>query len=73
MAYSVAVHAPLNVPMQLTKPILLSIIVTLFASACGQKGPLYLPQSEQAPTPAQDGQTKEPQEKDDSQAHEEKA
>ena len=73
MAYSVAVQTPRNVPMQLMKPVLLSIIIVLIASACGQKGPLYLPQSDQAPAQTQDEQSNEQKEKEDTQAHEKNA
>lgn len=64
MAYSVAVQTARNVPMQLIKPVFL-IIILLFASACGQKGPLYLPESDQAPSQTQDGQSDEAQQKED--------
>ena len=73
MAYSVAVQPHRNVSMQLIKPVLLSVIIALFASACGQKGPLYLPQNDQAPTQDQDDQSEESQEKDDSKNDAEKA
>ena len=73
MAYSVAVKTTRDVPMQLMKPVLLTIIILLFASACGQKGPLYLPGSDQAPTQTQDGQSNEQKEKEDSEAHEKNA
>lgn len=59
--------------MQLIKPVFLSIVIALFASACGQKGPLYLPQSDQAPTQDQDDQSEQSQEKDDGKNDAEKA
>ncbi len=70
MAYSVAVQTARNVTMQLIKPVVLSFIIALFASACGQKGPLFLPQSDQAPEQTRDSQATGSQEKEDSKADE---
>jgi predicted small lipoprotein YifL len=54
--------------MQRLKPVLLSFIIALFATACGQKGPLYLPEAD-APAPQSTAEGQE--NKDDSGKNEE--
>ena len=53
-------------PMQRLKPLLASIILLWLAAACGQKGPLYLPEQEEpvagSATESEDEEQKEPNE-----------
>jgi predicted small lipoprotein YifL len=47
--------------MHRLKLLILSVIVMLLATACGQKGPLYLPETEE---PVKQLESEEPEEKE---------
>lgn len=50
MAYSVSALTPPNLPMKKTRITLLICAFALLVAACGQRGPLYLPEpTQQAP------------------------
>jgi predicted small lipoprotein YifL len=51
-------------PRSLFAPLLASAIVLLLAAACGQKGPLYLPDGGAQPPGTLPGQEEEQDEKD---------
>jgi len=72
MAYSVSALEAFNLPMKRTFipfcVLALCCCLSLATTACGQRGPLYLPDKESAaddPTPAESVPGKEPEESDE--------
>jgi predicted small lipoprotein YifL len=47
MAYSVSALTPPNLPMKKSRILLLICAFALLVAACGQRGPLYLPEPTQ--------------------------
>ena len=54
MAYSVSALTLLNLPMKKTRILLLLCAFALFVAACGQRGPLYLPEPGQQKSQAEE-------------------
>ena len=53
MAYSVAVRLPHDAPMYTLKTTLLCALLLAGLAACGQRGPLYLPDGAKSAAPAE--------------------
>jgi predicted small lipoprotein YifL len=47
-----------NLPMNRTKSALLLCVFLLFVAACGQHGPLYLPEPAPEPSPTEENEEK---------------
>jgi len=59
MAYSVSALTLLNLPMNKTRILLLLCTFALFVAACGQRGPLYLPEPGQPESQAEENEKKD--------------
>jgi predicted small lipoprotein YifL len=60
MAYSVSALTLLNLPMNKIRILLFLCIFALLTAACGQRGPLYLPQPDQQDSQAaEEGEEKD--------------